>query len=123
MIEQNGSCDQKMLLLKYKVYIILFLLCSYQQQPMSSPGSGIVSNCRGNKKALLIGINYYGQRGELRGSINDVNNIKRLITSRGFIEDSAHMRILTDDHRNATLHPTRRNIIEGMHWLGMHGFN
>ena len=95
---------------------------SYQQQPMSSPGSGIVSNCRGNKKALLIGINYYGQRGELRGCINDVNNIKRLITSRGFIEDSTHMRILTDDHRNAALHPTRRNIIEGMHWLGMHGF-
>jgi len=92
----------------------------YQQQQMPSPsnsGGGVLSNCRGNKRALLIGINYFGQSGELRGCINDVNNIKRLITSNGFMEDSTHMRILTDDHRNGSLHPTRRNIIEGMHWL------
>ena len=83
----------------------------------TSSGGGLLSNCRGNKKALLIGINYFGQRGELRGCINDVNNIKRLITSNGFREDSAHMRILTDDSRNGSMHPTRRNIIEGMNWL------
>ena len=85
--------------------------------PGASSGGGLLSNCRGNKRALLIGINYFGQSGELRGCINDVNNIKNLIKSRGFIEDSVHMRILTDDHRNGSLHPTRRNIIEGMHWL------
>ena len=87
---------------------------------MGSPtnsGGGLLSNCQGNKKALLIGINYFGQSGELRGCINDVNNIKNLIKSRGFREDSAQMRILTDDHRDGGMHPTRRNIIEGMHWL------
>ena len=34
------------------------------------------------KKALLIGINYIGQRGELKGCINDVHNIKDLLMSR-----------------------------------------
>ena len=95
----------------------------YHQPPYQQPGAvplpnnSLLSNCQGNKKALLIGINYFGQRGELRGCINDVNNIKNLIQRRGFREDPAHMRILTDDSRNASTHPTRRNIIEGMHWL------
>ena len=59
-----------------------------QAYPAASPGSpshggGLLSNCRGTKKALLIGINYFGQRGELRGCINDVKNVKNLIMSRG----------------------------------------
>ena len=65
----------------------------------------------------MIGINYFGQSGELRGCINDVNNIKGLLRSRGFGEDYAHMRILTDDNRGGSNYPTRSNIIEGMHWL------
>ena len=93
------------------------------QQPYpQSPGSealpshgGLLSNCRGNKKALLIGINYFGQRGELKGCINDVNNIKNLIQSRGFRESA--MVILTDDQRDPQFQPTRENIIEGMLWL------
>ena len=72
------------------------------------------SNCQGNKKALLIGINYFGQRGELKGCINDVNNIKRLIKNRGFREDPSRMKVLTDDSRNPSDQPTRSNIIEGM---------
>ena len=71
----------------------------------------------GNKKALLIGINYFGQSGELRGCINDVKNIKNLLRSRGFSEDSSRMRVLTDDNRSGSCYPTRRNIIDGMHWL------
>ena len=34
-----------------------------------------MSNCTGRRKALLIGINYFGQRGQLRGCINDVKNM------------------------------------------------
>jgi len=74
-----------------------------------------LSNCRGRKKALLIGINYFGQRGELRGCINDVNNVKNLIMSHGFYESD--MVILTDDQDDMQYHPTRENIIEGMLWL------
>ena len=81
---------------------------------------GTRSTCTGNKKALLIGINYFGQSGELRGCINDVNNIRRLIQSRGFSDDYNSMRILTDDQRDPGRHPTRRNIIEGVIMMAFH---
>lgn len=32
------------------------------------------SHCTGRRKALLIGINYFGQSGELSGCINDVGS-------------------------------------------------
>merc|ERR1712013_281397 len=89
----------------------------YPQGPQSPTHGGLLSNCRGNKKALLIGINYFGQGGELRGCINDVNNIKNLIQTRGFSDDPSHMVILTDDQRDPQYQPTRDNIIEGMLWL------
>merc|ERR1719192_2219726 len=38
---------------------------AYQGSPLHA-GGGLLSNCRGTKKALLTGINYFGQRGELR---------------------------------------------------------
>jgi len=90
---------------------------SQPQLPSPSHGGGLLSSCTGNKKALLIGINYFGQSGELRGCVNDVNNIKSLIFSRGFTADPEHMMVLTDDQRDSRGHPTRRNIIDGMHWL------
>jgi len=61
------------------------------------------------KRAILIGINYVGQNGELSGCHNDVKNIKRfLIEKQGFNE--ADMLILMDDgvHNN----PTRKNIMD-----------
>src|SRR3569833_3192530 len=33
------------------------------------------SQCTGRRKALLVGINYFGQRGQLRGCINDVRDM------------------------------------------------
>jgi len=38
----------------------------------------------GNKKALLIGINYTGTQKELLGCINDVHSIQERITKKGF---------------------------------------
>ena len=40
------------------------------------------SQCTGKKKALCIGINYTGQNGELRGCINDANNMKSFLLRR-----------------------------------------
>lgn len=37
------------------------------------------SQCTGRKKALCIGINYFGQNGELRGCINDAKNMKAFL--------------------------------------------
>mmetsp|Transcript_28046 Transcript_28046/g.87048 ORF Transcript_28046/g.87048 Transcript_28046/m.87048 type:complete len:400 (-) Transcript_28046:89-1288(-) len=70
----------------------------------------------GNRKSLLIGINYPGSSAELRGCINDVSRMKELIVSRGFPDGSDKMRVLTDDGCNDG-DPTCEAIVEGIAWL------
>ncbi|KAL2889994.1 p20 subunit of caspase [Ceratocystis lukuohia] len=72
--------------------------------------------CQGRKKALLIGINYFGQRGQLRGCVNDVKNMSAYLTQQ-FGYKREDMVILTDDQHNPIGHPTKHNILRAMHWL------
>lgn len=68
----------------------------------------------GTKRALLIGINYVGQNGELSGCHNDALNIKQyLMNCHGF--EAQNMTVLLDDgtHRN----PTRNNIMASLEAL------
>lgn len=69
------------------------------------------------KKALIIGINYKGQRGvELGGCVNDaVNQFKALEQHFGFTRDE--MRLLTEDRTDPELHPTKEHILAGIDWL------
>jgi len=65
-------------------------------------------NFSGTKRAILIGINYVGQSGELSGCHNDVLNIKDYIEDvHGFTEEN--MTILMDDGLHSD--PTRANIM------------
>lgn len=74
------------------------------------------SACTGRRKALLIGINYFGQRGQLRGCINDVRNMSSFLHQNfGYQRDD--MVILTDDQQNPMSQPTKQNILRAMHWL------
>ncbi|CAP59680.1 uncharacterized protein PODANS_1_690, partial [Podospora anserina S mat+] len=74
------------------------------------------SNCTGKRRALLIGINYFGQEGELRGCINDTKNLSQyLIENHGYKRED--MVILTDDQTNPVMQPTKQNIINAMGWL------
>ncbi|KAG0225732.1 Ca(2+)-dependent cysteine protease [Actinomortierella wolfii] len=75
-----------------------------------------LSNCTGRKRGLFIGINYFRQRNELRGCINDVRNIKAfLFRQYGFREEDSVT--LTDDQRDPTRIPTKANILAAMQWL------
>lgn len=60
-----------------------------------------------NKKALLIGINYTGTKDELSGCINDVNNIKNRLITKGF----NNIETMTD---LTSKKPTRENILNGL---------
>jgi hypothetical protein len=74
------------------------------------------SQCNNNRKALLVGINYFGTSNALKGCINDVRNIAPFLNQRyNFAYDD--MVILTDDQQNPAFRPTRANIIRAMHWL------
>lgn len=62
----------------------------------------------GTKRAVMIGINYIGQDGELRGCHNDVLNMKEyLMDVHGFEE--SNMNILLDDGVHTD--PTKDNIM------------
>src|SRR3569833_563332 len=74
------------------------------------------SQCNGRRKALLIGINYFSQRGQLRGCIYDVRNMASyLVEHFGYKRED--MVILTDDQQNPMSQPTKQNILRAMHWL------
>ena len=63
----------------------------------------------GTKRAVMIGINYVGQQGELAGCHNDVLNMKEyLMDVHEFEEDN--MAILMDDGEHTE--PTRDNIMD-----------
>lgn len=74
------------------------------------------SQCTGRRKALLIGINYFGQRGQLRGCINDVKNMSGYLNGH-FGYKREDMVCLTDDQQNPMSQPTKANILRAMHWL------
>ncbi|KAJ7016676.1 peptidase C14, caspase domain-containing protein, partial [Mycena alexandri] len=74
------------------------------------------SQCNGKKKALCIGINYFGQSSELHGCINDARNIQKFLCSKfGYRNEDIVM--LTDDAQNPRQQPTQENIIHAMEWL------
>lgn len=65
---------------------------------------------------MLIGINYFGQRGQLRGCINDVKNMSAYLNNH-FGYKREDMVTLTDDQQNPMSQPTKANILRAMHWL------
>lgn len=65
---------------------------------------------------MLIGINYFGQKGQLRGCINDVKNMSGYLNGH-FGYKREDMVCLTDDQQNPMSQPTKANILRAMHWL------
>ncbi|KAH0838887.1 putative metacaspase [Lanmaoa asiatica] len=89
---------------------------SQSQQQVRATGGHQYSRCTGRKKALCIGINYLGQKRELRGCINDIKNVKRFLTRQwGFKEGDIVM--LMDQTTNPRQMPTRKNVLDAMRWL------
>lgn len=66
------------------------------------------------RKALLVGINYYGTSCQLSGCINDVHNMKRALEAQQYTT----FRVLTDAPGTAGQDlPTKANILAGIAWL------
>jgi metacaspase-1 len=73
-----------------------------------------LSNGPGQRRALLVGINYLGQSGELRGCHNDILNVRKyLIDRQGY--DPNNILVLMDDGKH--IFPTRQKIILGLQQL------
>eukprot|EP00056_Hartaetosiga_gracilis_P011756 m.180186 g.180186 ORF g.180186 m.180186 type:complete len:626 (+) comp13573_c3_seq2:34-1911(+) len=82
-----------------------------------SPHANVFSSTRPpRKRALIIGINYCGQQGELQGCINDARCMRHLLKSKFLFQDEDIL-MMTEDNPNPIMHPTRSNIIKAMKWL------
>ncbi len=66
------------------------------------------------KRALLIGINYFGQNGQLSGCHNDVDNMKNYLKSCGFTEFAILKDSKIDPKHLLPDCPTKDNIIAAM---------
>jgi len=89
-------------------------LTSSRPMHMTEPFDLVPPDCPGTKRAVLIGINYTGQDGELRGCQNDVNNMVNYIKDVHGFEDE-NITLLMDDGEN--INPTKDNIMEAFKTL------
>lgn len=64
------------------------------------------------KRAVLIGINYYGTSAQLNGCVNDVEVIYDLLLANGYLNEN--IVILTDDINRKDLLPTKKNIMRSL---------
>jgi len=89
-----------------------------QQQPQHQQQQHTwqYSQCTGKKKAVLIGVNYFGTKGELAGCINDVQNLREFLCTQ-WKYPAKNIVVLTDDQRAPRSRPTRANIIAAAQWL------
>jgi len=95
-------------ILSQKDYEQIPQLSSSRQMDIETKFDLTPENFSGTKRAVLIGINYVGQSGELAGCHNDVLNIIDYIKDvHGFEDDN--MTILMDDGVHSD--PTRANIM------------
>lgn len=84
-------------------------LTSSRMIDVNKPFKLVNDSAYGTKRAVLIGINYTGQQGQLSGCHNDVKNMKEyLMNIHGFEE--RNMTVLMDDGRHIS--PTRANIMQ-----------
>eukprot|EP00588_Corethron_pennatum_P014066 CAMPEP_0194279434 /NCGR_PEP_ID=MMETSP0169-20130528/13925_1 /TAXON_ID=218684 /ORGANISM="Corethron pennatum, Strain L29A3" /LENGTH=309 /DNA_ID=CAMNT_0039023855 /DNA_START=130 /DNA_END=1059 /DNA_ORIENTATION=- len=82
-------------------------LSSSRQFDLSNTFEFAKTGYGGTKRAVLIGINYVGQSGQLSGCHNDVLNIQKYIMDvHGFQEEN--IEVLMDDGYHTS--PTRHNI-------------
>lgn len=97
--------------LKSKKFTQIPQLSSSRPLDIKEPFSLVPSSSDGDgtKRAVIIGINYEGQKGELSGCHNDANNVKEyLINEQGF--STSNITMLLDDGSHTS--PTRNNILD-----------
>jgi len=89
-------------------------LSSSRSLDMKQPFSLLPENFSGTRRAVLIGINYVGQQGELSGCHNDVKNMIEYLKDVWGFEES-NITVLMDDGEHQD--PTRENIMNAYRTL------
>jgi len=95
-------------------------LTSSRKMDVNEPFNIVPEGSYGTRRAVLIGINYEGQQGELSGCINDAKNVKKyLMEVQGFLEDDI-VCLFDDGYHRA---PTRDNITAALKQLSQDSYS
>ncbi|KAK7412153.1 hypothetical protein VNO78_03602 [Psophocarpus tetragonolobus] len=90
---------------------------SYTNTTLSPFASSSLSlSTPGNKRAVICGVSYGKRKFKLEGTVNDVVNMKSLLLDK-FKFPTHCIRVLTEDEKDPSLIPTKRNILESLNWL------
>eukprot|EP01065_Artemidia_motanka_P021706 TRINITY_DN2595_c0_g1_i1.p1 TRINITY_DN2595_c0_g1~~TRINITY_DN2595_c0_g1_i1.p1 ORF type:complete len:443 (+),score=142.00 TRINITY_DN2595_c0_g1_i1:65-1393(+) len=100
-------------------------LSSSKKIDLKRPFEIVADGATGKKLSVLVGINYTGQKGALRGCCNDVLRMVKYIESEGFRETEDRMKVLLDpidyegvsDLQVTPELPTKANILKVIDWL------
>lgn len=101
-------------ILKASKYTQIPQLTSSRQLDVHSPFEIVPSGSTGTKRAVIIGINYIGQQGELSGCQNDCWNMIAYIKDVWGFQDE-NITILMDDGKHTP--PTQENILNAYRTL------
>ncbi|KAF7803727.1 metacaspase-1-like isoform X1 [Senna tora] len=91
------------------------LLNKQRSSSFSSIGSSFLSR-RHNKRAVLCGVTYRKRKFRLKGTVNDVINMKELLV-KVFEFPRECIRVLTEQERSPDSIPTKKNILDSLKWL------
>ena len=72
-------------------------------------------------RALCIGINYFNQKGAMRGRTDEARSMCEYLQQVKHYA-AASVILLTDDQTGLFGQPTKRNILHALTWLGAHTF-
>ncbi|KAJ8754809.1 hypothetical protein K2173_012733 [Erythroxylum novogranatense] len=83
--------------------------------PLKAPKPSSLDG-RPKKRALLIGVSYKKWKYKLKGTINDVKNMRDMLIEH-FSFRLQNILVLTEDETDQELTPTKRNIQNSLEWL------
>ncbi|KAJ8754813.1 hypothetical protein K2173_012737 [Erythroxylum novogranatense] len=83
--------------------------------PLKAPKPSSLDR-RPKKRALLIGVSYKKLKYKLKGTINDVKNMRDMLIEN-FNFRLQNILVLTEDETDQELIPTKRNIQNSLEWL------
>lgn len=95
---------------------IMQYLSPAPSQPLPSPISPREPPRPSLGRAVVIGVNYFNQKGEMKGRIDDARNLSRYLQQikRYRREDII---LLSDDQNGSFSQPTKKNILTALMWL------
>ncbi|KAF5373806.1 hypothetical protein D9758_000834 [Tetrapyrgos nigripes] len=87
------------------------------EQTTVTKSEWVRSNCTGQKKALLVGINYVGSDNALEGCHSDVDRMYQFLVEKYGLDERDICVLKDSDSLGEEYLPTRNNIITWMRWL------